>query len=63
MKELTTEEVARFHGVSRVRVVQWIDSGYIRATLRRGAYYVNKEEAEAFVPRKPGRPTKNNDIL
>ena len=56
---LTTQEVAKMHGVTKGRVVQWITDGDLPATKFNQVWAVKKEDAESFVRKPiPGRPAK-----
>jgi excisionase family DNA binding protein len=56
---LTTEEVAKIHGVTRGAVVKWIASGHMDAEKVGRDYLVRESDAITYKRRpKTGRPPK-----
>lgn len=56
---ITTEEVAKIHGVTKGRVTQWIREGKLVAEKSTG-YLIKEEDALAFNPPPiTGRPKSN----
>ena len=54
---LTTQEVAEMHGVTRGRVVQWIQEGGLPAEKVQQIWLVKEEDAKNYKRRPiPGRP-------
>lgn len=62
MKEIgfyRTSQVARFFGVTRCRVVQWIREGKLQAIKPGRDYFIPETAVQAFKRTKPtGRPKK-----
>lgn len=56
---LTTQEVAIMHGVTKGRVVQWIQEGDLPATKFNQVWAIKRTDAESFEKKPiPGRPAK-----
>lgn len=53
----TTREVAELHGVTAVRVTQWITSGMLAAEKVNHTWLIPKDEAHKFKRIPKGRPT------
>lgn len=58
---VSVSEAADIRGVSRQRVLQWIEDGRLTAQKVGNSYIILKSALDTVVERKPGRPAKKGD--
>jgi excisionase family DNA binding protein len=56
---LSIPEAARYLGVSRIRVWQWVHDARLPATRLGNYWFISPTDLHAFSPRKQGRPRKD----
>lgn len=61
MAELTATQTAELHGVGKTQILNAIREGRLRARRFGSVYVIERESAERFVPRRPGRPLGRKD--
>lgn len=60
---MTTQQVADLHGVTRGRVVQWIQNGDLPAKKFNQVWMIYREDAENYSRKPiPGRPAKDEQV-
>jgi excisionase family DNA binding protein len=55
---ISTSDAAEILGVSRQRVLQFIQEGRLKATKLASVYLIKKSDLTEVKHRKPGRPSK-----
>jgi excisionase family DNA binding protein len=60
---VSVSEAAEIRGVSRQRVLQWIEDGRLNAQKVGNSYIILKSAVYAVSDRKPGRPPKAKETM